>query len=83
MGKNKSHSFELRESGCIATLTLETYDDTTCEEEPTPLYSVEIDGLVTWADLEALARLFHPKGMTAMEHARKVQDVKWQKAAAP
>lgn len=78
MGKNKPRSFELRESGCIATVTLETYDDTTCEDEPVPLYSVEIDGLVSWADLEALARLLHPEGLTAIGHAQKVRAVEWQ-----
>ena len=78
MGKNKPRSFGLQESGCIATVTLEMYDDTTCEEEPVPLYSVQIDGLVSWADLEALAHLFHPEGLTAIGHAQQVRAVKWQ-----
>ena len=78
MGKSKPRIFELLDSGCIATVTLEAYDDTTCEEQPVPLYSVEIDGLVSWADLEALAQLFHPKGLTAMGHAQKVRAVEWR-----
>ena len=39
-----------------------------------PLYQIEIDGLVTWSDLEALARRLHPKGISAVTHAQEVRE---------
>jgi len=51
-----------------------TFDPVDSTLDGDTLYDVEVDGFVTWAEMEAAILRLHPKQIDALEHAQAVRD---------